>query len=498
MLFVACDASRGPAAVVDPAVTSLPPSPSAPVAPTSIDVRPAAVRLTVGASYALSAIGSDPSGRTVSGMVVDWRSSDTNVVAVDAERGVVIGRAIGAATIIATTSGLRDSARVIVSTTNPFAIAFSSLSTVGNYACGLEAVTNLAYCWGDNHSGALGIGDAPWLELPMLVNNGTKRFRSLSVSAYWNCAIEVGTDMPYCWGLTTDLPQTDSWPNAVTIPTLVGGGRFRFASIVAGTLVTCGIEVGTSRAYCWGDGELVGDGAGIRRSTPTLVGGEGSDLRFATMSASPGVVCGIEAQTARALCWGRNESGQLGDGTTTDHALPTLVANGTIRFSTISAGESVVCGVEAQSARALCWGANSLGQLGDGSVTSRHVPTPVTGAGLRFSSIEAGANMVCALEEGTQAAYCWGRNKNGSLGDGSTADRRVPTRVAGDIRFAAVSTGGAGGGYGGYETCGVEATTGRAFCWGFARLVPTPFESVLSWPPSIKQPNAPIHLTRAR
>ncbi|HKH92218.1 MAG TPA: hypothetical protein VKA54_10450 [Gemmatimonadaceae bacterium] len=440
------------------------------------------MRLTIGGTKVLAATASDSAGRTLSGVVVDWRSSDTNVVWVDAERGIVIGRAIGGATITATTAGLRANAEIVVDKKNPFDIVFSSISTVGNYACGLEAVTNLAYCWGDNHSGALGIGGAELLELPMLVGYGMKRFRNLSLSAYWNCAIEVGTDLPFCWGYSYDLPPTGSQPGEVDVPSLVGAGRFRFSSISAGTVVTCGIEVETSRAYCWGEAALIGDGARMQRATPTQVGGAGSDLRFATISASPAVVCGIESVTAHAYCWGRNDSGQLGDGSRTDRFVPTLVANGAIRFSAISAGESVVCGIEAQSARALCWGKNSLGQLGDGSVTSRLLPTPVADAGLRFSSIEAGPNMVCAIEAETEAAYCWGRNVYGSLGDGTRLDRLVPTLVAGGIRFASISTGGAGGAYGGYETCGVEAKTGRAFCWGFDRLVPTLFEATPSWP----------------
>jgi len=384
----------------------------------------------------------------------------------------------------------------MVTAKSPFDIVFSSLSTVGNYACGLEATTSLAYCWGDNHSGALGIGDAEWLDLPMVVGYATKRFRSLSVSAYWNCAIEVGTDLPFCWGSTRGLPQSGFWSDAVAVPTLLGEGLFRFASISAGTVVTCGIELETSRAYCSGLGELVGDGTGLLRLRLTQVGGEGSALRFATISASPGVVCGIETGTARAYCWGRNESGQVGDGTRTARLLPTLVANGAIRFTTISAGENVVCGIEAQTAHALCWGANAHGQLGDGSVTSRLLPTPVAGTGLRFSSIEAGPNMVCAVEAETEAAYCWGRNNYGSLGDGTNQNRLLPTPVVGGLRFASISTGGAGGAYGGNETCGVEAKTGRAFCWGFDRLVPTPFDSVLFWPTTIRQPRATAHLTR--
>jgi alpha-tubulin suppressor-like RCC1 family protein len=235
----------------------------------------------------------------------------------------------------------------------------------------------------------------------------------------------------------------------------------------------------------------------VPRSTPTLVGGPGSDLRFASISASPGVVCGIARDSELAYCWGRNASGQLGDGTTTDRLRPTLVAGGAIRFAAISAGESVVCGVEAQTGHAFCWGANQFGQLGDGTVSARLLPTPVASTDLQFSSIDADPSMACAIERATGSAYCWGRNYGGSLGDGSVLDRWVPTRVAGDVRFANVSTGGAGGEYGGWVTCGVEAVTGRGYCWGFDHLVPTLLEAA-SWPRSKSPADSPMRATIGR
>jgi hypothetical protein len=223
---------------------------------TWIDVRPDVVRLTIGGTYALTAIGSDSRARLIAGVVLDWRSSDAYVVSVDAKTGVVTGKTIGVATISGASSGHRDSVRIVVSPNNQFGIEFSSLSSVGNYACGLEEETNLAYCWGDSDSGALGVSEPESYDLPVLVGYGTRRFRNLSVSAYWNCAIEVGTDLPFCWGLMTDWSQGEKWSDEIHVPTLVGGGRLRFSSITAGTEVTCGIEVRTGRAYCWGAGDL--------------------------------------------------------------------------------------------------------------------------------------------------------------------------------------------------------------------------------------------------
>ena len=273
-------------------------------APASIEVRPSAIRMRLEGTATPTAKTLDATGRSLDGWPVTWRSSDSAIVSVGETSGIVTARAIGVASIIASAAGLHDSTLVVVAATQSLDIAFASLSTIGNYACGLEAVTDLAYCWGDNHSGALGIGDADWEDRPMLVDGGARRFRNVSVSAYYNCAIEVGTDLPYCWGLSPNGQSTVANPYGVSIPTLAGGGRVRFSSISAGTYVTCGVEVSTGLGYCWGRGDLVGDGTGMARTTPTLVGGPGSDLRFASISASPGVVCGIEQDSEVRLLLG--------------------------------------------------------------------------------------------------------------------------------------------------------------------------------------------------
>jgi len=74
-------------------------------------------------------------------------------------------------------------------------------------------------------------------------------------------------------------------------------------------------------------------------------------------------------------CWGWNGSGELGDGTTTNRLVPTVVAGG-LTFTAVSAGFGHTCGVTPSGA-AYCWGGNYAGQLGDGSTTDRLVPTPV-------------------------------------------------------------------------------------------------------------------------
>jgi alpha-tubulin suppressor-like RCC1 family protein len=84
------------------------------------------------------------------------------------------------------------------------------------------------------------------------------------------------------------------------------------------------------------------------------------------------------------------------------------------------------CGLTATGA-AYCWGFNFTGQLGDGTTTDRHTPTPVAG-GLTFASLALGVNHTCGVTTAGDL-YCWGSNAFGQLGDGTTIDRAVPTAV---------------------------------------------------------------------
>jgi alpha-tubulin suppressor-like RCC1 family protein len=105
---------------------------------------------------------------------------------------------------------------------------------------------------------------------------------------------------------------------------------------------------------------------------------------------------------------------------------------------------------------AYCWGQNFKGQLGDGSTTQRNSATAVAG-GLRFSRISAHNGTTCGLTS-AGVAYCWGSNGWAGIGDGTTTDRSAPTEVAGML-FREISTGG-------HMTCGIAAGSDAAYCWG--------------------------------
>jgi alpha-tubulin suppressor-like RCC1 family protein len=233
--------------------------------------------------------------------------------------------------------------------------------------------------------------------------------------------------------------------------------------ISAGFHHTCALD-NVGRAYCWGDnndrGQL-GDGTFTSRLTPTaVVGGH----TFRTISAGAYHTCGLTA-AGDAYCWGKNDYGQLGNGNFTNNNQPVRVHGQT--FTQINAGGYSTCGL-ATDGRAYCWGRNNRGQLGNNEPVSFVTSTPVAVAGGRsYNVLSVGFEHVCGVASGG-AAYCWGKNSNGQLGDGSTTTRLAPVLVQGGLTFTTVSVTGAGTGQPGHgqnHSCGL-AVDGKAYCWG--------------------------------
>jgi alpha-tubulin suppressor-like RCC1 family protein len=223
--------------------------------------------------------------------------------------------------------------------------------------------------------------------------------------------------------------------------------------------------VGDRDGFCEGNGHCsVTDEEGCAPSHRRYVHRAGSDSDacvpasceadpITSVAAGGGHACLVHAEGS-LWCWGRNDHGQLGDGTRTPRALPVRV--GTIdKVAAVATGEAHTCAVTTAGA-VLCWGADDTGQLGDGGDIDRGVPREVTGI-TGATAAAAGKNFSCAVG-GDRAVRCWGDGKVGQLGDGGALGPRPPTIVAGAPDVDSLSASG-------QHACAVT-TSGRVLCWG--------------------------------
>jgi alpha-tubulin suppressor-like RCC1 family protein len=172
--------------------------------------------------------------------------------------------------------------------------------------------------------------------------------------------------------------------------------------------------------------------------------------------------CGLTS-LGTVYCWGDNTLDQLGDNGASGPSsnVPVAVAGG-LTFTTVDAGDDHACALTAGGA-AYCWGDNSLGQLGDDGVSGATSPVPVAvSGGLTFASVSAATEgfHTCGVTT-TDVAYCWGSDSFGQLGNGPSNDGAsspVPVPVSGGLTFQSISTGS-------LHSCGIVSDN-TARCWG--------------------------------
>jgi alpha-tubulin suppressor-like RCC1 family protein len=225
---------------------------------------------------------------------------------------------------------------------------------------------------------------------------------------------------------------------------------FPVTTVSTGVYHSCSVRSG-GVVDCWGYnqyGEL-GDGTTITRSAPTRVSGS---TTFNSVTAGAYHSCALTAAGA-AYCWGLNGNGQLGDGTTTNHSVPAAVSGG-LTFSSLAAGDFFTCGRTTAGA-IYCWGGNGAGQLGNNSTTQSTTPVREATNLSTWASVSVGARHACGLTTGN-LVYCWGLNDHGQLATGDTVHRASPYYVgSGYVAIAA----------GGYHSCAL-LSGGAAYCWG--------------------------------
>lgn len=336
------------------------------------------------------------------------------------------------------------------------------LVAASEYSTCIVTTDNLVYCMGRNNVGQLGNGTTTEAHVPTPVDTTTglagKTITSIVAVGQSMCVIASGD--VYCWGngLHGDIGNgssaNQSKPTRVsTIGTTNGNPVTYLSGSVYGEF-HCAVASG--KVYCWGRNDLgqLGDGTTTDRYSPVAVttsGGIGSRTAVEVASAGTGPwnsskpasdPDGASSYNAYAVmsdgtlwAWGANNYGQLGQGTysVTPQLTPIQVGGALLGKSTthVSSGFSTPCALTSDNTL-YCWGQNYLGQVGDGTTTTRYTPTPVAMqtpgmAGKTISLILGGGFRNCAIA--SSISYCWGNNGGGQIGDGTTTNRYVPTEA---------------------------------------------------------------------
>jgi alpha-tubulin suppressor-like RCC1 family protein len=341
-------------------------------------------------------------------------------------------------------------------------------------ACALDD-GGAVYCWGANtirwEYGAPPSA-IPASSVPVLVPVPRLATLAAGVGTHF-CGIAEDA-RAVCWGRGGFGQLGGGTPgDSGNVATTVTGG-IRWRELAVGRLDTCGISF-DHRGFCWGAnqrGEIGVAFVSLEELTTSPIEVDGN-LRFSQIVPGWTHACSITT-SAETYCWGAADAGQVGVPPPLDDVNvrnPSLVSSSA--FVQIAVGARHSCGVTADGV-AYCWGSNAVGQLGDGTRTTRLVPMPVL-TSQRFASIAVASGFAggsnapvpppltvgtvahtCALTN-SGLAYCWGWNANGQLGDGTNIDRLVPVPVSGSGIFTTIGLGGS-------YTCGMRGN--GVWCWG--------------------------------
>jgi alpha-tubulin suppressor-like RCC1 family protein len=294
--------------------------------------------------------------------------------------------------------------------------------------------------------------------IPVTVTDGNQTIdikpTLLSSGNLHSCAV-TATGGVKCWG-NNDSGQLGNGTlyngveleEAVTVNTLSN-----VVAVSAGGDHSCAIT-SLGALSCWGrngSGEL-GNGSNTDSSTPVLV--IGSDV--VAVSAGTSHTCAL-LRSGAVKCWGSNSAGQLGTGLANDSNTPADVIGLAGGAHTIAAGGGHTCAATS-GAGVLCWGDNDGGELGNSTTTGSRLPVAVTGLTEDIISLAVGYEHSCAVTA-AGAVKCWGANGDGQLGNGGNANSSIPVQVASVVDITLVQTGRS-------HSCALNSA-GFTSCWGF-------------------------------
>ncbi|MBM4193469.1 MAG: hypothetical protein FJ202_03695 [Gemmatimonadetes bacterium] len=447
--------------------------------------------VSVALATQITARVTDQYGNLINGETIVWNDSLTGGGSLSP---LISATGTNGQTSTTWTLGLRPGPQLArLRTTNGTRKTYSATATIGfsdvragNFqTCGIVAGNNRAYCWGLNDVGQLGKGTlisatAPTTPAATATDSTAGpfvQFRQLTSGESLFCGITTSRAL-YCWGRLI----TGATSNVASLQAIASGGSQATANLVAvGEEHACHLSL-AGQGFCTGVNETGQVGNGTTTSTGANIWASIGAGLYSSLSAGRSHTCGMPrydgtVASQRPQCWGLNNAGQVGDATTVNKSVPTSitlpVAGAAFDSTSLTAGGSHSCAMLVGGTTAYCWGSNGYGQLGNGAAdniahsTALAVTAPAGGA-VTWRTVVAGEFHTCGLTT-AGAAYCWGRNDYGQLGNGLRTNSATPVAVSGGLVFRSISVGE-------LHTCAVAAaigtptgpssSIGTVYCWG--------------------------------
>ena len=316
------------------------------------------------------------------------------------------------------------------------------------------------WCWGAGSLGQLGDNTSSNRSSPVTTVAGGTNWKQVAGGSDHTAAVKTDGRL-WCWGYNSfgqigDGTSPNAFSSRISPVTTAGGGT-NWKQVACGFAHTAAIKT-DGTLWSWGNNGLgqLGDNTIVNKSSPvSTVGGQGSWKQVAIGYSNTAAI-----KTDGTLwTWGNGASGQLGDNTSSNRSSPVTTVAGGTNWKQVAAGKEHVGAIKTDGTLWF-WGANSFGQLGDNTSSSRSSPVTTIAAGNNWKQVGLGFNAdhTTALKtDGT--LWTWGRNNSGQLGDSSTSSRSSPvTTFGGQGSWKQVSCGSA-------ATVAIK-TDGTLWCWG--------------------------------
>ena len=364
----------------------------------------------------------------------------------------------------------------LTDTENNIINTFSSVSVGESHRCAISKIQNQLYCWDINSSGQLGNGSyensSPTFLNPVIHSDGYELTQVYKVVAgdRHTCAIHGRNNVLSCWGRGSHKQLSES-----PVRSSIGRSdeRLHFQNsepVSTGINFTCLIEGQRNGLKCFGRGDSgqLGNAGFEHQPNPVAVLDSTNTALFDVSAVSAGdkYGCTIHGAGLKVSCWGTNNSNA--PSSASDPPNSRAVEIGIKDAASISVGYNHACAVDI-SGKASCWGDNTYGQLGSSDLTSSDAPVEVSdskGSAIsNFTEVSTGYAHSCAIHT-DRTVSCWGLD-DGRLGhtrEISSKPAPTPTKVAGLTDVDSVSIGHS-------HTCVIWGEEDKVSCWGLNNLL---------------------------